>query len=97
MANKYQRKVNKVLKSFNKSFSKDVYPYNQFRLCQFKRIESRECAFENFYLVHLYKGKDLIQTKWFEYLQIVGVGKQFTGREFFWWLNNSIVREVNKA
>ena len=97
MANKYQRKVNKVLKSFNKSFSKDIAPYNQFRLCQFKRIESRDCGYENFYLIHLYKGKELVGTKWFEYLQIVGLGKQVVGSKFFWWLNNSVAWEVHKA
>lgn len=97
MANKYQRKVNKVLKGFNKGFSKDIAPYNQFRLSQFKKIENRDCAFENMYLIHLYKGKELVETKWFEYLQIVGLGKQNVGRKFFWWLNNSVAWKVHKA
>lgn len=97
MANKFQRKINKVLREFNKGFKKDIYPYNQFRLCQFKRFESRESTFENVYLIHLYKGKDLVATSWFDYLQIIGLGKQFTGSRFFWWLNNSVAKEVNKA
>lgn len=96
MANKFQRKINKVLREFNKSFKKDIYPYNQFSLCQFKRVESREFAFENMYLIHLCQGKKIIATKWFEYYEIVGLGKQFTGRQFFWWLNNTIAKEVNK-
>ena len=97
MANKYQRKVNKVLKVFNKGFSKDIAPYNQFRLSQFKRIESRDYAFENFYLIHLYKGKELVGAEWFQYLEIVGVGRQIVGSDFFWWLNNSVAKKVNKA
>lgn len=96
MANKAQRKVNKVLRGFNKGFAKDITPYNQFRLSQFKRVESREFTFENMYQIDLYKGEDLIATKWFEYYQIVGFGKQFTGRDFFWWVNNEIAKEVNK-
>ena len=97
MANKYQKKVNKVLKGFNKGFSKDITPYNQFRLRQFKRVENRDYSYENLYLIHLYKGKDLVGFKWFEYRQIVGLGKQNVGRKFFWWLNNSVAKEVNKA
>ena len=97
MANKYQRKVNNVLKGFNKGFRKDIAPYNQFRLRQFERIENSDCSFENFYLIHLYKDKELVSAKWFKYLEIVGLGKQNVGRKFFWWLNDEIVRTVNKA
>ena len=97
MANKYQRKVNKVLKGYNKAFSKDIAPYNEFRLRQFEKIESRDCAFENVYLIQLYRGKDLVDTKRFRYIEIIGLGKQVTGRKFFWWLNNSVAKEVHKA
>lgn len=97
MANKYQRKVNKVLKGYNKAFSKDIAPYNEFRLRQSERVENSDCAFENVYLIQLYKGKDLVEFKWFKYLEIVGLGKQVIGRKFFWWLNNSVAKEVHKA
>ena len=93
MADKTQRKVNKVLREFNKGFAKDIAPYNQFRLKQFKRV-GRE-PYEAMFLVNLYKADKLVSTKWLDYLEIVGVGKQVVGREMFWWVNNEVARSAN--
>ena len=95
MANKYQRKVNKVVRTFNKGFERDIHPYNVFSVKQFKVLPSREGYFENMYLLHLYKADKLVSTKWLDYLEIVGAGKQVVGREMFWWVNNEVAKSVN--
>lgn len=91
MANKFQRKVNKAVKRVNKGFKRDIHPYNVFSIRQFKASLSRETHYENMYLLHLYKGDKVVSTKWLDYGDIVGVGSQLVGREFFWWVNNAVV------
>lgn len=90
MANKYQRKINKVMREFNKGFKRDIYPYNLFSIRQFKAQPSRVGYYENMYLLHLYKGDKLVSTKWLDYGDIVGFDSQFVGRNLFWWVNNAV-------
>lgn len=92
MANKVQRKVNKVVKRFNKGFQRDIHPYNVFSIRQFKASPSQESHYENMYLLHLYKGDKVVSTKWLDYGEIVGFGNQVVGRAFFWWVNNEVVK-----
>jgi len=91
----YQRKINKVLRAFNKGMSKDIAPYNAFYVRQFKRIGDRS-PYEAMFLLQLYCNGAMVSAKWLEYHDIVGFGKQFLGRNFYYWLNNAIAKEVHK-
>ena len=92
MADKTQRKVNKVLRGFNKGFAKDIAPYNAFKLKQFRRVVRNE--YESWFLVQLYYNDTLVNAKWFDTLEITGVDNQLVGREFFWFVNHEVARGV---
>jgi uncharacterized protein (DUF2461 family) len=85
---KYQRKVNRKIRLFNKGFSKDISPYNQFKVMQSKRVGDRE-PYEAMFLIDLYKGDSLVSSKWLDYHEIVG-------RNLWSWLNKAVALEVNK-
>lgn len=87
---KQQRKVNRIIRLFNNGFANDIWPYNQFRLKQAKRVNERE-PYEADFLIDLYKGDSLIASKWFDYMEIA-----YTSHQFYKWLNNEVVRAVNK-
>ena len=89
MANKNQRKVNKKIRLFNESFSKDIAPYNTYKIKQVKCV-GRDL--ETIYLLHITKDNKVVASKWFEYYEIKGFHKNGVGRQFFWWVNDSIVK-----
>jgi hypothetical protein len=95
MANKVQRKVNKVLREFNKGFAKDINPYNEFRLKQFKRMGRDE--YETMFLVHVYRGDTMVASGWFDTHEITGLGNEVVGRRFFWFVNNKVAENKNGA
>jgi len=95
MADKVQRKVNKVLREFNKGFTKDIDPYNEFYIRQANRM-GRE-PYESMFLIKLYRGDKMVASKWFDTYEIAGVGRQVVGREFFWFVNNGVAETVNGA
>jgi hypothetical protein len=91
MANKYQRKVNRSVRLFNESFKKDIAPYNEYRLHQVKK-DGRE-RWESGWLLEMSRNGEALEQKWFDYHDIVGLGrKQAVGRLFFWWVNDVIIR-----
>jgi hypothetical protein len=90
MADKKQRKVNRVVRAFNKGFEKDIAPYNKFRLKQERRL-GRD--FDTYYVITLYKDGVGIRSKMFDYYNIVGF--KYVGREFFWFVNNAVAETVN--
>lgn len=92
MADKRQRKVNSVVRAFNKGFAKDIAPYNTFSLKQERRLGS---DWDTYYVITLYKDGVGIRSKMFDYYDVVGF--KHVGREFFWFVNNTVAETVNGA
>ena len=92
MANKYQRRVNKSIRLLNKSFKKDVAPYNEYNLHQVKQVGRN--VWESLWVLELTKNGVSLGQKWLDYHDIIGLGGnyQVIGRELYWWVNNLIVK-----
>jgi hypothetical protein len=94
MANKYQRKVNASVKRFNKSFQKDIAPYNEYRLQQVKQVGRN--VWESLWVLELAKNGVSLGQKWLNYHDIIGLGgRQVVGRELFWWVNDLVIKTKN--
>lgn len=96
MSDKTQRKINRTIRLFNRGFKNDIAPYNAFNIHQFKASLSRDSKYDNMYLLQLYKSDRLVSSKWLDYGQITGFGHDKVGYKLYSWLNNAVVREVNK-
>ena len=92
MADKRQRQVNRVVRAFNKGFAKDITPYNTFSLKQERRL-GRD--WDTYFVITLYKDGVGIRSKMFDYYDVVGFKN--VGREFFWFVNNTVAEIVNGA
>lgn len=92
MADKRQRQVNRVVRAFNKGFEKDITPYNTFMLKQERRL-GRD--WDTYFVITLYKDGVGVRSQIFEYYDVVGFKN--VGREFFWFVNNTVAEIVNGA
>lgn len=97
MANRYQRKVNQTVRGFNKSFQRDIDPYNRYVVRQVKADIDRQYHSQSMYLMEIYKDGVALASKWFDYYEVVGLRHGDVGRVFFWWINDMIIRTKGDA
>jgi hypothetical protein len=95
MADRFQRKINKQIKLFNKGFEKDISPYCMYRVRQVERYNPKN-VWESAWRLQLTKGGEVISERWLSFYEIINPrGENYAGRELFWWLNNEVVRTKN--
>ncbi len=95
MADKYQRKINKQIKLFNKGFEKDISPYCEYRVKQVERCNPKK-YWESLWRLQLTKGGEVVSERWLSFYDIINPrGNNYIGRELFWWVNNAVRRTEN--
>jgi hypothetical protein len=95
MADKYQRKINKQIKLFNKGFEKDISPYSIYRVKQVERRNPKK-YWESLWRLQLTKGSEVVSERWLSFYEIINPrGDNYVGRELFLWVNNEVVRTKN--
>jgi len=92
MADKYQRKINKQIKLFNKGFEKDIVPYCEYRVLQRKRLTPRN-VWESLWHLQITRNGEVISERWLSFYDIINPrGERYIGKELFSWLNNEVAR-----